>query len=112
MWFSAVTHAVNCRNATFKKRLGTTPHEKVFGVKTDVSKFRPFGCRVYMHLNKEHLEKGKHVPKTVEVIDLEFASDLNTSGYKFLVEATGKIIVSNQGKFDEDFFPYCNRKND
>ncbi len=37
MWFSAVTHAVNCRNATFKKRLGTTPHEKVFGVKKDVS---------------------------------------------------------------------------
>ena len=39
MWFSAVIHAVNCRNGKFKKRLGTTPREKVFGVKKDVSKF-------------------------------------------------------------------------
>ena len=112
MWFSAVTHAVNCRNATsgFKKQSDTTPHEKVFGVKKDVSKFRPFGCRAYMHLNKERREKGKHVPKAVEVIHLGFASDLNTSGYKFLIEGTGKIIVSNQGKFDEGFFPYSNCK--
>ena len=80
----------------------------MFGVKKDVSKFRPFGCRAYMHLNKDHREKGKHVPKAVEVIHLGFASNFNTSGYKFLVEATGKIIVSNQGKFDEDFFPYHN----
>ena len=90
MWFSAVTHAVNCRNVTFKKRLGTTQHEKLFGVNKDVSKFRPFGCRAYMHLNKERREKGKHVPMAVENIHLGFASDLNTSGYKFLVEGTGK----------------------
>ena len=45
LWFSATTHGVNCRTATFKKRVGTTPHEKIFGVKKDVSKFRPFGCR-------------------------------------------------------------------
>ena len=63
-----------------------------------------------MHLNKDLREKGKHVPKAVEVIHLGFAMDQNTSGYKFLVEGTNKVIVSNQGKFDEDFFPYCNRK--
>ena len=62
-----------------------------------------------MHLNKDSSEKGKYVPKAVDVIHRCFTSDLNTSGYKFLVEATGKIIVSNQGKFDEDFFPYSNR---
>ena len=62
-WFSATMDGVNCRNATYKKRSGTTPHEKVYGTKKDVSKFRPFGCRVYMHLNKERREKGRHAPK-------------------------------------------------
>jgi hypothetical protein len=30
------------------------------------------------------------------------------SGYKFLIEGTGKIVVSNQGGFSEDFYPYRN----
>jgi hypothetical protein len=109
-WFSAVTHGVNCRNATFKKRLGTTPHEKVFGVKKDVSKFRPFGCRAYMHMNKDRREKGRHAAKAIEVINLGLATDCNTSGYKFLIEGTNKTVISNQGKFDERLFPYRNRK--
>ena len=82
-WFSATMNGVNCRNATYKKRLGTTPHEKVYGTKKDVSKFRPFGCRVYMHLNKERREKRRHAPKGVEAINLGFATDFNKSGYKF-----------------------------
>ena len=109
LWFSATTHGVNCRNATFKKRIGTTPHEKIFGVKKDVSKFRPFGCRAYMHMNKDRREKGRHAPKAIEVIHLGFATDCITSGYKFLIEGTGKHLISNQAKFDEDFFPYRNR---
>ena len=108
-WFSATMNGVNCRNATYKKRLGTTPHEKVYGTKKDVSKFRPFGCRVYMHLNKERREKGRHAPKGVEAINLGFATDCNTSGYKFYIEGTRKIITSNQGKFDELVYPYRNR---
>ena len=75
-WFSATMSALNCRNATFKKRLGTTPHEKVNGIKKNVSKFRPFGCRVYMHLdlNKERREKGRHTTNGVEAINLGFAT--------------------------------------
>jgi hypothetical protein len=97
-WFSAVTHAVNCRNATFKKRIGTTPHEMVFGVKKDVSKFRPFCCQAYVHLNKERREKGRHAPRAIKAINLGIATDANTSGYKFYMEATasGKTIISNQ----------------
>ena len=56
LWFYATTHGMNCRNATFKKRIGTPPHEKLYGIKKDVSKFRPFGCRAYMHLNKDRRE--------------------------------------------------------
>ena len=51
--YSATDFGRSCRNATYKQRLGTTPHAKIFGIKKDVSKFRPFGCRAYLHLNKK-----------------------------------------------------------
>ena len=107
---SAGNHGMNSRNTTFKRRLGTTPHEKIFGIKKDVTKFRPFGCRAYMHLNKDQREKGKHVPKAVELIHLGFATDLNTNGYKFLVEGTTKVIVSNQGKLMKISSPIATEK--
>ena len=94
-------HGVNCRNATFKERLGTTPHEKLYGRKKDVSRFRPYGCRGYMHLNKERRGKGRGAPRAVEVINLGLATDCNNSGYKLLVEETGKILTSNEVRFDE-----------
>ena len=59
-----------------------------------------------MFLNKERREKGKTAPRAVEAINLGFASDLNTSAYKVLIEKTGQILTSNQLEFDENFFPY------
>ena len=81
LWFSAVTDRVNCRNATFKKRIGTTPRKNIFGVKKDVSKSRLFGCRAYMHMNKDRREKSWHAPKAIEVIHLGLTTDCNISGY-------------------------------
>jgi hypothetical protein len=78
-------------------------------VKKNVSNFRPFGCKGYVHLNKERREKGKHTPRAVEVIHLGFASDCNMSGYKFYIPSSGKCIVSNQARFDEKSFPYRNQ---
>ena len=39
IWFSATRtmYGVNCRNATYKERLGTTQREKLYVKKTDVS---------------------------------------------------------------------------
>ena len=68
-----------------------------------------FGCRVYMHLNKEWREKGMHTPQGVEAINFGFATDCNTSGYKFYIEETRKIVSSNQGKFDELVYLYRNQ---
>jgi hypothetical protein len=59
-WFSAVNHGKKYQNVTFKYRLGTTPYAQLYGMKKDVSKFRPLGCKSYVHLNKERREKGKH----------------------------------------------------
>ena len=50
----------------------------MFGVRKDVSKFRPFGCRAYMHLKKKQWVRGRHAPKAIK---LGFATDCNTSGY-------------------------------
>ena len=103
-WYSAIDFGSTCRNATYKQRLGTTPHAKIFGIKKDVSKFRPFGCRAYLHLNKERREPGKHAPRAVEAIHLGFASDMSCQ--KFWVPSTGQLTYTNQAKFDEDLFPY------
>ena len=109
-WFSATMHGLNCRNATFKERLGTTPYEKLYGRKKDVSLFRPYGCRGYMHLNKELRAKARGAQRAVLVINLSLATDCNTSGYKLLFEETGKVLISNEVRFDESFFPRRNRQ--
>ena len=109
-WFSATMHDVNCRNATYKERPGTSPHEKVYGKKKDVSWFRPFGCRGYMHQNKEQRAKGRGVPRALKVLNLGLATDCNTSGYKFLIQETGKILISNKVRLDKTFFPRRNRQ--
>ncbi len=59
-----------------------------------------------MYLNKEQHKKRKTAPRAVELVNLGFASDLNTSAYKELVKATGQILTSNQLEFDENFFPF------
>ena len=38
------------------------------------------------------------------------ATYCNTSGYKLLVEETGKILISNEVRFDEGLFPRRNRQ--
>ena len=109
-WFSATMHYVNCRNTTYKERLGTTPHEKSYGKKKDVSWFRSFGCRGYMPQNKERWAKGRGALRALEVLNLGLAIDCNTSGYKLLTEDTGNVLISDQAKFDETFFPRRNRQ--
>jgi hypothetical protein len=49
-----------------------------------------------MHLNKDRSGKGRHAPKAVEEVNLGFATDCNTSGFKLYIEETGEILISNQ----------------
>ncbi len=111
-WFSATIHGVNCGNATYKERLGTTPYEKLYGKKKDVSRFQPYGCRGYMHQKKELRAKGRGVPRAQAMLDLGLAINCNTShgGYKLLIKETGKILISDQVRFDETFFLRGNRE--
>ncbi len=54
---TATQNGVVCSIMTFMLRIGTTPFEMLYGEKR-VSKFRPWGCRVYMHLNKNGRREG------------------------------------------------------
>jgi hypothetical protein len=38
----------------------------------DVSRFRAFGCKAWVHLNLERREKGKHTPRVLEALFLGF----------------------------------------
>jgi hypothetical protein len=113
-WSSAATLGKDCWNVAYKERIKNTPWKQLYGEKKDVSKFRQFGCRAWMHLKKERREKGKTAPRAVEVVNLGFASDLNTtrytSAYKVLISATGQVMTTNQLDFDESFFPFRKEK--
>ena len=109
-WFSAMMAAKDARNATYKERITTTPWMLMHGKKRDVSKFRAFGCRAYIYLNDERRGKGKHISRAVEAINLGFATDHDMSAYKFFVPETRKLMLCNQAKFDELYFPYSKQK--
>jgi hypothetical protein len=53
-------------------------------------------------------KKERGAPRALEVLNLGLATDCNTSGYRLLIEETGKILISNQVRFDEIFFPRRN----
>jgi hypothetical protein len=57
-----------------------------------------------MHQNNKQRAKGQGAPRALEVLNLGMATDCNISGYKLLIEETGKILISNQVRFDETFF--------
>ncbi len=59
-WFKAAAAGTDARNATFKARITTSPHRGLFGSPKDVSRFRAFGCKAIVYLNKECRENGKH----------------------------------------------------
>jgi hypothetical protein len=41
----------------------------VNGERKDSLKFRPLGCREWMHLSKDQCEKGKHALRAVEMVN-------------------------------------------
>ncbi len=103
----------SCQNVTFKQRLGTTPHVKMYGTKADVSKFRPFVCtgKAYVHLNKDRREPGKHTPRAVEAIHLGFSSDSNMRAYKFY-SFDWSVDLFQSGKVRREFLPVSKQRYD
>ena len=105
-WFRSAITGKDARNATYNERIKTTPYKAAYGVPRNVSKFRAFGAECYMYLNDHRREKGKHSARGRQMIYVGLASDSNTSGWQLYDPANGKMIISNQVRFDERSFPY------
>ncbi len=65
-WFKSAVTGCEARNVTYKAQIGTTPWKLMHGEKKDVSRFRAFGCRAWVHINSERREKGKYTPRAME----------------------------------------------
>ena len=62
-WFKAATAGKDARNVTYKERIVMSPYQAMYGEKKDVSDFRAFGCRAWVHLDKLRREKRKHTKR-------------------------------------------------
>jgi hypothetical protein len=107
-WFKSACVGCQARNVTYKARIGTTPWKAMHGEKKDLSRFRAFGCRVWVHLNSERRDKGKHTARAIEAIQLGF--EPNTSTFSFFIPERNTLMSSNQAQFDETEFPFRNKE--
>ena len=63
--------------------VGETPWTLMYGAPKDVSQFRAFGCRAFVHLNPDRREKGKHTALALKAVCLGF--EPNTSTWSFYI---------------------------
>ena len=98
-WTYAVLYAAKILNATPTRTVqtGKTPEEEFTGNKPDLTRFRVFGCKVYMHVPDE--KRHKLQAKTIEGVNLGFAE--NKRAYVVLHRPTGRIFESRDIVFDE-----------
>ncbi len=80
----------------------------MFGAPKDVSRFRVFGCKALVYLNKERQENGKHTARGINAINLGFAR--NISAYVLYIPGRKTLMTSNQIKFNEHEFPFRKQK--
>ncbi|KAL7280472.1 hypothetical protein ACG7TL_005403 [Trametes sanguinea] len=102
-WQLAVEAAVHIYNRQPMRRLKwRCPITAWDGTVPDVSYFRVFGCKAFVHVQKSKRE-GKLDKKAVEMIFVGY--EPGTKGYKFWNPATRSIVVSRDVIFDEESFP-------
>jgi hypothetical protein len=58
--FKVAAPGTDARNARFKARIKMSPHQALFRAPKDVSRFRVFGRKAVVYLNKERQENGKY----------------------------------------------------
>ena len=103
-WGEAVRTAVLVRNRSPTKSLDwKTPHEILTGRTPDISYFRIFGCKAYVHvLKKKRKNKMESQSSTLTFVGYE----PNSKGYRFWNASTRSIVVSTDVTFDESSFPH------
>ena len=100
-WAEAVCTAVIIRNRSPTVAVdNVTPYECFYGSKPDVSHFKVFGCKAYMHVPKENRKKWDS--KTKKGIFVAYS--ITSKGYRLYDPVSRKICVSRDVLFDEDEF--------
>ena len=100
-WAEAVCTAVIIRNRSPTVAVDNmTPNECFYGSKPDVSHFKVFGSKAYVHVPKENRKKWDS--KTKKCIFVGYS--ITSKGYRLYDPVSRKICVSRDVFFDEDEF--------
>src|SRR5712671_1022972 len=104
-WEHAVCAATHIYNRSPIRSLNwRTPHEIWSGGHTpDVSYFRVFGCKAYVHVHKDDWKKLD--PKAIEAVLIGY--EPGSKGYRLWDKHTRSVKLSRDVKFDKDQFPSC-----
>ena len=103
-WECAIDTAVHTYNRTPIRALQwRTPHELwTDGHVPDVSYFRVFGCKAYVHTPNDKCKKLD--PRSVEMLLIGY--EPGSKGYRLWNPLTRSITLSRDVTFDERSFPY------
>jgi Integrase core domain len=111
-WELAIDAVVHTYNRTPSRTIGwCTPHELWSdGHVPDVSYFRVFGCKAYMHVPEEKCKKLD--PRSIKMTLVGY--ELDSKGYRLWNSNTQAIILSRNVTFDERSFPVreCGQPSD
>ena len=103
-WAEAVATAVYLRNRVSTRSLKkTTPYEKWYERKPDLSHIRVFGCMCYAYIPDTN-KKGKLSKKADKWHFIGYS--LQTMGYRLFDEGTSKVLVQRDVIFNEVDFQY------
>ena len=103
-WECAIDTSVHIYNRTPARTIGwRTPHELwTDGHVPDVSYFRVFGCKAYVHTPDD--KRKKLDPRSVEMLLIGY--EPGSKGYRLWNPSTRSITLSRDVTFDERSFPY------
>ena len=101
-WEQAVDAAVHIYNRTPTRVLGwRTPYELWSNKIPDVSYFRVFGCKAYVHVPEG--KRQKLDPRSTPMTFIGY--ETGSKGYRFWNPDTRTIVLSRDVTFDERSFP-------
>lgn len=102
-WGEAALAFVYVTNRFPTAPLGTTtPYERWYGHKPDVSHFRVWGCRAFVHIQRD--QRTKTQSHTAECVFIGYPED--HKAWKFYNPKSRKVIISRDVIWDENNFLY------
>ena len=109
-WAEAVATAAYLRNRVPTRSLkSTTPYEKWYDRKPNLSHVRVFGCMCYAYIPEVN-KKGKLSNKAEKLRFIGYSSQ--TKGYRLIDESTSKVLVCRDVIFNESDFHYDSGKTE